>query len=98
MHANLVPGAAPRAAALVREGRERRDGYGLRLHVSRFLDSGRGDAGAGARPPRPPLQLLLLNEDALVDLGEQISVVRRVFNLRRIQGVACEGLAGLLNV
>ena len=29
---DLVPGAASRAAALVREGRERRDVYGLRLH------------------------------------------------------------------
>jgi len=34
--ADLVPGAAPRAAALIREGREGRDGYGFRLHVGPF--------------------------------------------------------------
>ena len=33
---DLVPGAASRAAALVREGWEGRDGYGFRLHVGPF--------------------------------------------------------------
>ena len=32
MHANLIPGAAPRAAALIREGREGRGVYGFRWH------------------------------------------------------------------
>ena len=34
--ADGVPGAAPRAAALVREGGQRRDGYRFRWHVAPF--------------------------------------------------------------
>ena len=34
--ADGVPGATPWAAALIREGREGRDGYGFRLHVGPF--------------------------------------------------------------
>jgi len=33
---NLVPGAASWTTALIREGREGRDGYGFRLHVGPF--------------------------------------------------------------
>jgi len=36
MHADLVPCAALRAAALVRERRQRRDVYGVRWHVAPF--------------------------------------------------------------